>query len=328
MLTMIQTSNFKQSIAKTPVSPWRDFLLEAVNKRYQSYTHGELSEWECLLTDLPELSVEQVELQEEIRITGSSDLLGKARSKFVEQLQKLHPWRKGPFHLFGVDIDTEWRSDWKWDRIRHHISALKNRTVLDVGCGNGYHCWRMLGDGASWVLGIDPSQKYLAQFNVMQKYLQSERCHMLPLAIEDMPQGMGHNAFDSVFCLGVLYHQKSPISLLYQLKDLLRSGGELILETLIIDGDETSLLIPQSRYAQMRNVWFLPSTAMLELWLKKCGFDKIKIINVNQTSLKEQRTTDWMTFHSLSDFLDENDKNKTIEGYPAPKRAILVATKR
>ncbi|MEY8213807.1 MAG: DUF1698 domain-containing protein, partial [Colwellia sp.] len=28
---------------------------------------------------------------------------------------------------------------------------------------------------------------------------------------------------------------------------------------------------------------------------------------------------------SLSDFLDPQDKNKTIEGYPAPQRAIFIA---
>ncbi len=325
---MINIPDFSRTISQTAVGPWKDFLLEAVQKRYQSYTHGELAEWESLIDELPSLSAKQVELKKEIRVTGLSELDEDSKNGFIRQLQKLHPWRKGPFHLFGVDIETEWRSDWKWDRIIHDISPLKNRTVLDVGCGNGYHCWRMLGEGARWVLGIDPSQKYLAQFSVLQKYLRREKCHMLPLGIEDMPHSMGNNAFDTVFCMGVLYHQKSPIQLLYQLKNLLRAGGELVLETLVIDGDENSLLIPQSRYAQMRNVWFLPSTAMLEIWLKKCGFSDIKTINVTQTSLEEQRTTNWMTFHSLSNFLNENDKNITIEGYPAPKRATLVVTKR
>lgn len=32
-------------------------------------------------------------------------------------LEQLKPWRKGPFSLYGINIDTEWRSDWKWDRV-------------------------------------------------------------------------------------------------------------------------------------------------------------------------------------------------------------------
>nr|WP_169730591.1 DUF1698 domain-containing protein [Carnimonas nigrificans] len=41
----------------------------------------------------------------------------------------------------------------------------------------------------------------------------------------------------------------------------------------------------------------------------------------------EQRSTEWMTFQSLKDFLDPEDQHKTIEGYPAPRRALLVATR-
>ena len=245
----------------------------------------------------------------------------------IKTLKELHPWRKGPFNLFDIHIDTEWRSDWKWERIKPHISSLKNRTVLDVGCGNGYHCWRMLGEQARFVLGIDPSQKFLAQFAIIQKYLGLNNCHLLPLGIEDMPKDMHKNAFDSVFCMGVLYHRKSPIDLLYQLKNLLNDKGELILETLVVDGDENTVLVPSSRYAQMRNVWFLPSVKALELWLKKSGFKQINTIDINQTTIKEQRATEWMTFHSLENYLDNGDPNKTVEGYPAPKRATIIAKK-
>ena len=325
---MINIPQFKKTAAQTAIAPWIQFLLDAVEQRYQNYTHGELAQWKSLLESLPILPIDKIEIQEQVSIASSTELDESTKQRLIKQLKELHPWRKGPFHLMGVDIDTEWRSDWKWERIREQISPLKNRTVLDVGCGNGYHCWRMLGDGARWVLGIDPSQKFLAQFAIIQKYLQLENCHMLPLGVEDMPKEMGKHAFDSVFCMGVLYHQKSPIQLLYQLKNLLRSKGELILETLVVDGDQNTLLVPSSRYAQMRNVWFLPSTSMLEIWLEKSGFVDIKTIDVNQTSLDEQRTTDWMTFHSLKNFLHAQDINKTIEGYPAPKRATLIATKR
>ena len=46
------------------------------------------------------------------------------------------------------------------------------------------------------------------------------------------------------------------------------------------------------------------------------------------TSTDEQRATKWMTNHSLIDFLDPNNKSLTIEGYPAPKRAVFIATKK
>jgi tRNA (mo5U34)-methyltransferase len=125
--------------------------------------------------------------------------------------------------------------------------------------------------------------------------------------------------------MGVLYHRRSPIEFLQQLKDQLVSGGELVLETLVVDGDEQTVMIAGERYAQMRNVWFLPSTAALTVWMQRLGFTNIKIVDKAQTTIEEQRSTDWMTSQSLVDFLDPNDPNKTIEGYPAPLRAVITA---
>ena len=127
--------------------------------------------------------------------------------------------------------------------------------------------------------------------------------------------------------MGVLYHRRSPLDHLVQLKDQLVSGGELVLETLVIEGDENSVLVPTSRYAQMRNVYFFPSAKALKVWLELVGFEDVRIVDENVTSVDEQRTTDWMTHNSLPDYLDPNDPSKTVEGYPAPRRAVLVARK-
>jgi len=324
---MINYSEFHKAIQSSRIAPWHEFLLKAVNQKLKSYTHGELEIWQRLISELPDIAVKNVELSKSVTIEAKQALNLDEKQQLKQQLKRLHPWRKGPFNLFDIHIDTEWRSDWKWERIQPHITSLKNKSVLDVGCGNGYHCWRMLGEQARFVLGVDPSQKYLTQFSIMQKYINNPKCHFLPLGIEDMPEDMGEDGFDSVFCMGVLYHRKDPIGLLNQLKNLITRGGELILETLVVDGDSSTVLVPNGRYAQMRNVWFLPSTQMLELWLKKCGFTDVRTVDVNQTTIEEQRSTEWMTFHSLKDFLDEQDINKTKEGYQSPKRATLIATK-
>jgi tRNA (mo5U34)-methyltransferase len=103
--------------------------------------------------------------------------------------------------------------------------------------------------------------------------------------------------------------------------------GELVLETLVIEGDDRQILMPKHRYAKMRNVWFIPSCDALALWLKRCNFENVRCVDINLTTTQEQRATDWMHFESLADFLDPGDPGKTIEGYPAPRRAVFVATK-
>jgi len=240
-------------------------------------------------------------------------------------LRLLWPWRKGPFNLFGIDIDTEWRSDMKWDRVLPHISPLQDRTILDVGCGSGYHCWRMESEGARLVIGIDPTLAYVMQYHAMQRYINSSKVFVLPFSTDTLPKVS--EAFNSVFSMGVLYHRRSPIDHLTHMWNLLQWEGELVLETLVIDGEVGQVLTPERRYAKMRNVWFIPSCDTLSLWMKRCNFEDIRCVDVNQTTIEEQRVTNWMHFESLADFLDPADPNKTVEGYPAPRRAIFIAKK-
>ncbi|MBE0500764.1 MAG: tRNA 5-methoxyuridine(34)/uridine 5-oxyacetic acid(34) synthase CmoB [Desulfuromonadales bacterium] len=304
---------------------WSQQLQQTLPAKLALESHGKMAEWQAALQALPKIQTSYVELKDKVEIGRAEELAGVSPEELTAQLQKFHPWRKGPYTLFGVKIDTEWRSDWKWDRLLPHIQPLAGRRVLDIGCGNGYHGWRMRGEGAEFVLGIDPTLVSVMQFHVVQRYLNDAKHHLLPLGIEDLPPALA--CFDSVFSMGVLYHRRSPLDHLLELKACLRPGGELILETLIVDGDQKTIFMPNGRYAKMRNVWFLPSIAALTLWLQRCGFKNIACVDTNRTSTEEQRTTAWMEFESLTDFLDPHDPMQTIEGDPAPLRAIFTATR-
>ncbi|MCK8336503.1 tRNA 5-methoxyuridine(34)/uridine 5-oxyacetic acid(34) synthase CmoB [Erwinia amylovora] len=317
-------ANFYQLIAKSPLSHWLETLPAQLAAWQRESLHGHFKNWDRSVEYLPGLIPESLDLLHGVT-ADSSQLSPRQREGIEKLLRNLMPWRKGPFSLYGVNIDTEWRSDWKWDRVLPHISSLAGRTVLDVGCGSGYHLWRMLGAGAHLVVGIDPMQLFLCQFEAVRKLLgNDQRAHLLPLGIEQLPD---LKAFDTVFSMGVLYHRRSPLDHLCQLKNQLVSGGELVLETLVIDADDQQVLVPGERYAQMRNIYFIPSAGALKNWLEKCGFVDVRIVDHSFTSTDEQRRTSWMTSESLAEFLDPDDATKTVEGYPAPLRAVLVATK-
>ena len=320
---MFDFSDFYQLIAKEPrLSVWLNTLPNQLTK-WQNQPHGDLPKWLKVLNKLSFDMPKQLDLKTSVTLGDEKSLPKGEQAKLESLLRSFHPWRKGPYHLHGIHIDTEWRSDWKWDRVLPHISPLKNRYILDVGCGNGYHMWRMLGEEAKLVVGIDPSELFLVQFEAIKRIMGgNNKAHLLPLGIEKLP---ALQAFDTVFSMGVLYHRKSPLDHLIQLKNQLRKDGELILETLVIDGDENAVLVPVNRYAQMHNVYFFPSAKALKVWLEKVGFVDVKIVDECITSLDEQRSTSWMTHNSLPEYLDPKDASKTIEGYPAPKRAILVA---
>jgi tRNA (mo5U34)-methyltransferase len=314
-----------QMLSTAKALEWVKLLPQQIQNGFDISTHGTSATWQKIIADLPEFPVSVRNLNaDKVQIGQATDLTTEQQTQLKTDLMAFHPWRKGPYDLFGIHVDTEWRSDWKWQRLKDHLSPLKNRLVLDVGCGNGYHCWRMLGAGAKMVVGIDPTLINVMQFQLIKKlYGNNPPVYVLPVGIEELPLGL--KAFDTVFSMGVLYHRRSPLDHLLELREALKSGGELVLETLIVEGGLGQALLPEDRYAKMRNVWFLPSCETLISWLKRCGFKNIRVVNVCKTTTEEQRTTDWMTFYSLANFLDPENPNLTCEGLPAPTRAIVIA---
>lgn len=287
------------------------------------YAHAPF--YASVVEKLPALQSTNINLTDKVEVMG--DWNDSDFKKAQNLLKNLMPWRKGPFFIGNgtdkhIHIDTEWRSDFKWNRVSSHIH-LTNKRILDVGGGSGYHGFRMVGAGAKSVVVIDPSCLFYHQFMAIKHFMPDVPVHFIPVGLEGLPSQS--QLFDVVFSMGVLYHRASPFEHLEQLKGQLNKGGTLVLETLVVDGDENTVLVPQNRYAQMNNVYFLPSVPALINWLKKAGFANITCVDIDQTSIKEQRATEWMNYHSLADFLDKNNPNFTIEGYPAPKRAVLIA---
>lgn len=284
-------------------------------------SHGTMSKWLAAYHALPDPVSSSVRVMvEHVAIKSESTF---EKSALREALMQLHPWRKGPFDFLGVEIDSEWRSDLKWNRLASHID-FDGKAVLDVGCGNGYYGWRMLSQGAAFVLGCDPTLLYLMQFEAVRRYAQQPQRHfILPLSDSKLPEKL--LAFDIAFSMGVFYHRISPIEHLQKMRSTIKRNGELILETLVIAGEQPEVLTPHGRYAKMRNVWCIPTVALLNTWLHRTGFGDIELLDLSRTTPDEQRSTDWMTFESLPDFLDSADSSRTIEGYPAPLRAVLRA---
>jgi len=309
------------------LAPWAERLPSQIEAGLDRKRYGDLPSWLAALERLPRVEPSEMQLGPELRIGKAQDLSPDQVQQLREALEALIPWRKGPYWLYGIHLDTEWRSDWKWERVLPHLEPLHNRWVLDVGCGNGYHGWRMLEAGAARVIGIDPSPRFVVQFHAVKQLLGQARgtwpIDVLPLGIEALPAKLG--AFDTVFSMGVFYHRRSPMDHLRELKDALRPGGQLVLETLVIEGDLGEVLVPEGRYAKMNNVWFLPSGPSLVSWLRKAGFQEPRMVDFTPTRLQEQRRTHWMRYHSLAEFLDPSDPGKTAEGHPAPIRATFVA---
>ena len=244
--------------------------------------------------------------------------------KILDIFETLKPWRKGPFKINNTLIDSEWRSDLKWNRISKLVN-WKNKLVLDVGAGNGYYLYRMIGNGADYAIGLDPHVGYYNQFLALNHFLNEKKVVVLPLGWQ--MSNLISTTFDVVTCMGVLYHQNNHLELLKMLFKKIKSTGICILETLIIPGQELGELKPTNTYAAMKNVYCIPTINTLIAWVKHCGFKSIDVVDITPTTSTEQRATKWSGTASLENFLDFDDPTKTQEGYPAPLRAILLLKK-
>lgn len=319
---MINYDDFLSHIRGTKLDSWYDPLAIQLAELWATLNDGNLPKLLNAVNTLPAIELSNVQMDEVITLQGNADSL---REPLDTALKGLMPWRKGPFNFFGTAINSEWRCDLKWARLRPHISDLTGRHVLDVGSGNGYYGWRMKSEGAATVAGIDPSWLSVVQHLAVNHYINDASHCVLPFTLENLTPNL--EIFDTVFSMGVLYHRRSPLDHLWELRGALRPGGELVLETIVIEGKEGESLVPIGRYARMNNVWFLPTAKTLKTWLEKMGFIDIRIVNECTTTDVEQRPTDWKPGQSLADYLDPMDSSKTIEGHPAPRRATIIATK-
>ena len=300
--TGIDTQALSACLESIGLEHWDTVLRPLIEERLSLAAHGDYETWARVVAEL-----------------SAADPAG-VRALLLQ----LAPWRKGPFDVAGVHIDSEWRSDLKWQRVHRAIAPLTGRAVLDVGCGNGYYALQMRAAGAHAVIGVDPTVLFVMQFLAINTFVGDPGVFVIPARLQELP--LPARRFDTTFSMGVLYHQRSPIDHLRQLRETLRPGGELVLETIYLPGDGAFARTPEDRYARMRNVWLLPSIGELKTWLARSGYTDIRLIDQSLTTVEEQRTTEWMSFESLAEALDPEDSTLTVEGWPAPHRVVVSAT--
>lgn len=263
--------------------------------------------------------------QNVVMIGESGQLKTDDQTRLERVVHSLIPWRKGPFSLFGIDVDAEWRSDMKWDRIELHLDQLQGKRIADIGCSTGYYMFRASHFQPELVVGFEPSARCYYSFQLVQRFVENKALAFELLGYEQLRCFPGF--FDVVLCMGIIYHQRDPLHVLAMAKAALKPGGQLILESQAIAGDGEMALFPRQRYAKARNVYFLPTTSCLEAWLSRAGFGEIELVAETPVTSMEQRRTEFSPGESLADFLDPTDPSKTIEGYPAPRRVALKARK-
>ncbi len=261
-----------------------------------------------------------------VQIGGRNEISQTDKREIQSHLRDFMPWRKGPFSVYGIDVDSEWQSQRKWQRLVRHLPDLRDKIVADIGCSNGYYMFRMTPYKPKMVIGLEPSVQHYYCFKGLNSMAGQDNLHIDLLGVEHLP--LFPDCFDVLFLMGIIYHRSSPVDTLRDVFSSLQSGGTLILESQAIPGESETALFPGKTYAKVPGTYFVPTGNCLKNWLARAGFSDIELFCQHPMSSVEQRRTEWMEFESYSDFLDPQDPGRTVEGYPAPDRVFLLARKK
>jgi len=236
----------------------------------------------------------------------------------------LCPWRKGPFNIFGLEVDAEWRCENKWDRIKDYLPQKKNMRVADLGCSNGYYSYKLLNLEPEIVVGLDKTPLYIIQFLATKYYAsKAQEIIVVPCSAEEFSQEKID--FDLLLSMGILYHAKKPEEHISTLNKLLTKNGFLILETIISLTQDNINIKKGETFAGMRNIGTIFTKNNLIKLMNIHGFKNIECVNEHFTNTSEQRATRWIQGKSFKDFVRPD--GRTIEGFPPVCRAIFIAQK-
>lgn len=118
-----------------------------------------------------------------------------------------------------------------WKLIDHFGGTLEKKTVLDLGCCQGYWSFASRRAGASSVLGIDSCPAFIQEARSIGRILGIDGCSFVQSHLEEQPWWSNLSKPSQVtLILGVLYHLKNPV-------EFLRQAMMQTAETLVIDGE-------------------------------------------------------------------------------------------
>ena len=312
-----------------PRSPFHSTIIEehSIKKKWVNQKKKGFLRYRTPSEHLSSFKAEFVECTTDVVTIGSSSEIDtQQREELVHSLKQFMPWRKGPFSIFGIDIDAEWRSERKWQRLVHYLPDLRDKVVADIGCNNGYYMFRMAPYKPKLVIGFEPSIQHYYCFQALRNMAGITNMHIDLLGVEHI--GLFPETFDAIFLMGVIYHRASPVDVLREIFAALKPGGTLLLESQAIPGDQPYALFPEKTYAKVPGTYFIPTGSCLQNWMIRAGFKDAHLFCTHPMSSEEQRKTDWMEFESYSDYIDKEDESLTIEGYPAPCRVFLKGVKK
>ena len=129
----------------------------------------------------------------------------------------------------------------EWHIFKSLLPELKDKKVLDLGCGFGWHCRYVREEQASSVIGIDISAKMLEQAS---RLTDDSKISYMQMPIEDIDFPSAQ--FDVVISSLAFHYIESFEAICKKVYDTLKLGGSFIFSV-----EHQSLLLEMNRIGNM-----------------------------------------------------------------------------
>lgn len=111
----------------------------------------------------------------------------------------------------------------EWHAFQKMLPDFKGKRLLDLGCGYGWHCHYAIEQGAREAIGIDLSEKMLAE---AKRRNPSSHIHYHQMAIEEID--FPPNSFDIVLSSLAFHYIESFSEICRRVNTCLKNGGTFI----------------------------------------------------------------------------------------------------
>ena len=105
-LEFFRLDTLVQALQRAGMQRWAQSLPAQVEAEIRERQHGDIPRWQAALDELPKIAPARIDLDAPAVTAAGAPLPQAQRVSLEQTLLRLSPWRKGPFHLHGVDIDT------------------------------------------------------------------------------------------------------------------------------------------------------------------------------------------------------------------------------
>lgn len=180
----------------------------------------------------------------------------------------------GPFKKDGLLLDSYLNIAGGFDQFGWWPSRLEGLHVADIGCYTGGISFLMAERGAACVYAIDEIPEHVAQCEFVARELRLSSVRPILRTVYQLQDVIQPGSLDIVVFSGILYHLSDMLVGLHTVRELLKPGGIMLIESNGVDEFDHSYANFGRFFGGM---WWQPTGLCIKDMCDFMGFDHCEV---------------------------------------------------